>query len=265
MRHYAHHIGDYRAHTAHLTFVEDAAYRRLLDLYYMHEKPLPSDMAACQRLSGARADDEKQAIETVLREFFNLQDDGWHQGRADDEIAVYQSRAESGRKNGALGGRPKPEDNRTGTGEEPETNRRRTVTMNHEPLTNGSGARARKTRIPDDFSLTDERAEYAKAQGCSDPSDTFNRFKLHHSSKGTLMLDWDKAWQYWCRNEKNFTRPAITGNKPGGVTGNGRSHTASDDNWPWRLTKWREDKFWLATWGPEPGKPGCFVPREFLQ
>lgn len=266
MRHYAHHIGDYRTRTAHLSLLEDGAYRRLLDLYYMHERPLPADIAAIQRLCVARADDERAAVETVLREFFRLQDDGWHNSRADEEIATYQARADAGRKNGHLGGRPLGA-NRTETGQEPDPNRRRTVTNNHEPRTNGSGARARKTRMPEDFGFTDERAEYAKAQGCTDPADTFNRFKLHHASKGTLMADWDKAWQYWCRNEKNFSRPTPT--RFSSTSGNaGATPTIqhdTEDQWRGRIRGWRPGKFWhRSDWGPEPGQPGCRVPKPIL-
>ena len=106
MRHFAHNIGDYAAATAHLTFLEDAAYHRLLRRYYQDEKPLPVDPAECQRLVGARSKEEKAAVRTVLLEFFKLEDDGWHQSRADREIEVYHSKAEAARANGTKGGRP---------------------------------------------------------------------------------------------------------------------------------------------------------------
>ena len=35
MNYYPFHVGDYIAHTAHLHPLEDIAYRRMLDLYYM--------------------------------------------------------------------------------------------------------------------------------------------------------------------------------------------------------------------------------------
>lgn len=136
MRHFAHHIGDYAAATAHLSFVEDAAYHRLLRLVYRDEGPLPSEIAACQRLAGARSKDERAAIETVLREFFSLRDDGWHQGRADEEIAGYRAKAEAARENGLLGGRPrtksKPVNNQSGFSQAPDEK----LTTNHEPVTN---------------------------------------------------------------------------------------------------------------------------------
>jgi uncharacterized protein YdaU (DUF1376 family) len=91
MNFYEHHIGDYAEATAHLTFVEDAAYSRLLRKYYATEKPLPADIKAVQRLVGARTEDERAAVDQVLQEFFDLRDDGWHQARCDQEIARFAS------------------------------------------------------------------------------------------------------------------------------------------------------------------------------
>ena len=46
MNYYPFHIGDFTAHTSHLTWEEDIAYRRMLDVYYLREKPLPTAAAA---------------------------------------------------------------------------------------------------------------------------------------------------------------------------------------------------------------------------
>jgi uncharacterized protein YdaU (DUF1376 family) len=92
LNYYEHHIGDFAEATAHLSFVEDAAYSRLIRKYYAQEKPLPADTKAVQRLVGARSKDEREAVDSVLREFFELQDDGWHQTRCDEEIARYQDK-----------------------------------------------------------------------------------------------------------------------------------------------------------------------------
>ena len=89
MNYYEHHIGDYAEATAHLTFVEDAAYSRMIRKYYATEKPLPADVCAVQRLLCARTKSEKAAVVTVLNEFFVLKDDGWHNARCDAEIARY--------------------------------------------------------------------------------------------------------------------------------------------------------------------------------
>lgn len=145
MHHYPHHIGDYRAHTAHLTMTEDGCYRRLLDLSYMTEKPLPCDVAAVQRLAGARDKTERAAVETVLREFFTLQEDGWHQSRVDHEVAGYQARADQARKNGKGGGRPKtktkPTYNQPGFSSDTGTEPNEKLTVNREPLTDNQSER----------------------------------------------------------------------------------------------------------------------------
>jgi uncharacterized protein YdaU (DUF1376 family) len=92
LNYYEHHIGDFAEATAHLSFVEDAAYSRLIRKYYAQEKPLPADIKAVQRLVGARSKEEREAVESVLNEFFELPLDGWHQARCDAEIARYQDK-----------------------------------------------------------------------------------------------------------------------------------------------------------------------------
>lgn len=139
MRHFAHNIGDYAAATAHLSFIEDAAYHRLLRRYYQDEKPLPADPAACQRLVGARTKEEKAAVRTVLVEFFTLQDDGWHQSRADREIEVYRVKAQAARDNGTKGGRPA---NRQKTNPVISPVQSEKLTTPHSPLPDSSEANA---------------------------------------------------------------------------------------------------------------------------
>lgn len=94
MNYYEHHIGDYAEATAHLTFVEDAAYSRLIRKYYAQEKPLPADVKAVQRLIAARSKEEREAVVTVLEEFFTLEGDGWHNHRCDEELRRYHAKAE---------------------------------------------------------------------------------------------------------------------------------------------------------------------------
>jgi uncharacterized phage protein (TIGR02220 family) len=97
MNYYEHHIGDYAQATAHLTFVEDAAYSRLIRKYYADERPLPSDIKVVQRLMGARTKEEKQAVEAVLNEFFSLTDEGWVNRRCEGEITKYRAKSEKSR------------------------------------------------------------------------------------------------------------------------------------------------------------------------
>lgn len=107
MNYYEHHIGDYDADTAHLSWIEDMAYTRLLRLYYRKEAPIPAAVPDACRLVRALTKEHKQAVESVLLEFFTLADDGWHQTRCDGEVTRYQAKAERNREVGKLGGRPR--------------------------------------------------------------------------------------------------------------------------------------------------------------
>ena len=100
---YKFHIGDYITHTKHISDAEDLAYRRLLDLYYMSEKPIPLDVKAVARKIGM----DTEETESVLVEFFDKQENGYHNSRADVEIAKYQSQVATNREIGKRGGRPK--------------------------------------------------------------------------------------------------------------------------------------------------------------
>jgi len=100
---YKFHIGDYITHTTYLGDAEDLAYRRLLDLYYMSEKPIPLDTQSVARKIRLDLD----ITESVLGEFFEKDVDGYHNSRCDMEIAKYQHQVENNRTLGKRGGRPK--------------------------------------------------------------------------------------------------------------------------------------------------------------
>ena len=101
MNYYPFHIGDYIAHTAHLDPIEDCAYRRLLDAYYMTEGPLPADVAACARQ--IRMKSHLSEVEQVLREFFVLTETGWSHSRCDAEIARMIDKSAKARANSNRG------------------------------------------------------------------------------------------------------------------------------------------------------------------
>ncbi len=92
MNYFEHHIGDYDQATAHLTACEDGIYGRLIRWYMASEQPLPSDIKAIQRRVRAHSKEERDAVQTVLGEFFELREDGWHQHRCDSEIARFKDK-----------------------------------------------------------------------------------------------------------------------------------------------------------------------------
>jgi len=94
MHFYSFNIGDYISHTKHLSDMEDLAYRRLLDLYYLHERTLNEDVAIVARKINMR--DNVPEVKVVLEEFFILEvGKGWTNPRADEEIEKYQSKVQS--------------------------------------------------------------------------------------------------------------------------------------------------------------------------
>lgn len=93
MNFYPFHIGDYASATRHLTWVEDAAYRRLLDVYYVREGPLPLELRQVYRLVIASSDDQRLAVDTVLEEFFVRGADGFTHKRCDLELAAAKEKS----------------------------------------------------------------------------------------------------------------------------------------------------------------------------
>ena len=99
MNYYPFHVGDYSAHTAHLSPLEDITYRRLLDLYYLREGPLVGAVDQIARL--IRMTDHKSTVDEMLSEFFQVSDDcqekRYHHKRCDLEIARMQDRQNQAR------------------------------------------------------------------------------------------------------------------------------------------------------------------------
>ena len=96
MNYYEHHLGDYVRDAAHLTLLEEGAYRRLIDAYYVRESPLPLDIRECKKLARVtRNPAEHRAVEYVLREFFVQETDGYHQKRCDEEIQRFKAKSDS--------------------------------------------------------------------------------------------------------------------------------------------------------------------------
>ena len=92
MNYFEHHIGDYAQATAHLSMLEDGAYSRLIRWYYAEERALPADERSVFRIARAQSKQERDAVKAVLADFFELQQDGYHQKRCDAEIAAFQDK-----------------------------------------------------------------------------------------------------------------------------------------------------------------------------
>lgn len=70
MNYYQHHIGDFNNATRHLSLVERAIYRDLLDMYYDTEKPIDaSNLERLARRLQCATEDQTAALKYVLEEF----------------------------------------------------------------------------------------------------------------------------------------------------------------------------------------------------
>ena len=146
MHFFQHHIGDYAKDTSHLTWDEDMAYTRLLRAYYAKEAPIPE--AETYRLARASTRGQRGAVDAVLKEFFNLGPDGWHNKRADEEIVVSREKSERARdsanklwqsKRSNANAMPTLSEGNAPNNQEP-------ITNNQEPLENLTLATAREAK-----------------------------------------------------------------------------------------------------------------------
>ena len=132
MHYYQFHIGDYKSHTHHLSPMEDLAFRRLLDHYYLHEVPIKQRDIA--RQIGIR--DFEQEVLTVLDEFFVSTENGFINPRADEEINKYRKFSEDGKRGAAKrwhkdgNGEANSPPNATPIA----TNNQEPITNNHKPI-----------------------------------------------------------------------------------------------------------------------------------
>jgi uncharacterized protein YdaU (DUF1376 family) len=139
MHYYQFHVSDYIHDTAHLSFEEDIVYRRLLDLYYTSEKPIPNETQAVARR--LRMPKHAQVVQSILEEFFSLDLEAnlWRHKRCDEGIDAYQQKREKNQRNGRLGGRPpkNPTETQTVSVSEPSRNlNQEPITNNHKPIKN---------------------------------------------------------------------------------------------------------------------------------
>jgi uncharacterized protein YdaU (DUF1376 family) len=105
MHYYKFEISVWNLHTAHLTLVEEAVYRRLIDHYYDTEQPIGSDFNAMLRR--LRLEDYRDEVVIILNEFFQQVDNGFRNKHCDQKIADYKKQKKINKINGKSGGRPK--------------------------------------------------------------------------------------------------------------------------------------------------------------
>ena len=87
MKWYKFAAAEYQIKTIHLSDAEDLAYRRLLDMAYLSEKPIPLDTNLVSR----RIRLDQDIVEQVLSEFFEKTESGYRNRRVEEEVQAYQT------------------------------------------------------------------------------------------------------------------------------------------------------------------------------
>ena len=151
MHFYQHNIGDFAMETQGLSLAHIGAYMRLVDRYVSTEKPIKTEWISL----AFDAESEKIARE-VLAAFFEPADgedserSGWiHPGFA-EEIAAYQAKSAVNKANGKRGGRPRKaketESVSGGFSSESESEAKKSLTNNQEPITNKEEKKEKEKR-----------------------------------------------------------------------------------------------------------------------
>jgi len=199
VHYYQFNIGDYASHTSRLNIYEDIAYRRLLDLYYLTERPLNGCSKTVAWEIGMS--DSLGDVDYVLSKYFIKDGDKWVHNRCEKEIKAYQSRQSSASKAGKASGiarknkkKERPFNDRS-TDVQRETNEPST---NHKPITkNQEPSKKHRTKFcPPSL---EEVSQYClERKNTVDPQTwmdfyTSNGWKVGKNS----MKDWKAAVRTW--------------------------------------------------------------------
>lgn len=213
MNYFPWHIGDYATHAGHLNPVEDAAYRRLIDLYMLSEAPLPLDVELLARKIRMR--EYESEVRDVLNEFFTRTDSAWTHSRCDREIEAFRRASDNASRAGKASAL-----SRKATAVERALNDRSTTvqpTKSQEPRTKSqekekeresatdaadAAPRSRATAIPADFPTDAELAWCDTERPELSAGTVAIAFRDYHTAHGSTMKSWPAAWRTWVRKER---------------------------------------------------------------
>ncbi len=219
MHYFQFNIGDYASHTSRLTPLEDLAYRRMLDLYYLNEQPLNGCVTDVARELGLS--EHVNEVEYVLSKFFTKTEKGFSQKRIDLEIKKYKSNARNKSKAGKASAKARAaKASSKAAGVEQVLNTESTheqLNINHKPITNNQEpitnlidkdivAKAPKRFTPP----TDiETVSYFEEKGST--ASEAEKFWFFYDSKNWMvgkskMKRWQSAASGWIKRNKTESK-----------------------------------------------------------
>lgn len=101
---YSRNFADYSLKASHLSLVEHGALTLLSDRYFASGSPIPAHLSL--QICKARSKSEKQAVESVLNQFFFLENGAWHSLEIEQELEKIKLKSQISKTNGKKGGRP---------------------------------------------------------------------------------------------------------------------------------------------------------------
>jgi len=197
LHYYQFNIGDYTAHTARLSHYEDLAYRRLLDLYYLNERPFNECSKSVAREIGML--EQLDEVEFILNKYFMLMGGFWRNNRADKEIAAYQSKLKAASKAGKASAKA-----RQAKASERSLNTRPTdaqPNIKHKPL-NNKHKTTNKRFIPPTLN---EVAKYCEERKNNiTPSEFIDHYEANGWVRGkTKIKNWKACVRTWEKNDQS--------------------------------------------------------------
>jgi uncharacterized protein YdaU (DUF1376 family) len=212
---------DFMEGTVGMPFELKGAYRLLLDLIYMHGGRLADDPrfiaghlgCSVRAWNGYRAALIKEGkISVDLGIISNF--------RADKELIILRSFQEKQRQNAAGANKNKdiseakagPRASHT----EPEPDIKREAI---------ASPKKRACQLPDGWVPSDKNISDAQAKGFSaqEIDNEADRFRDHHTAKGSTFKCWDAAWRTWLGNARKFSGRFMAGPPSPGGYGQGSS------------------------------------------
>lgn len=173
MNYYKRFIGAIQRKTGHLSPAAMGCYDRLLDWYYANERPIPLAPEDAWRICGAVTAADQAAVAQVLSAFFERTDEGWAQGRADEEIPKAQRVIQAARENGAKGGRPKKQ-----------------------PTENPAGSETKPSRVPSAKALQPTESSSPTSKK------TVSKPTASHPPGGGLPRGFAEFWAAWPKGDR---------------------------------------------------------------
>jgi len=207
MHYYQFNIGDYASHTKGLSLMEDLAYRRLMDEYYLNEQALNGCSTGVARNIGMR--DHHEEVEYILNRFFTEKDGKWFHKRIEEELQNYKKQIVSKSKAGRASAKArqgKASEQALNSVEQKPTGVEQALnsveqTNNHKPITNNQKERGRRFSPPSLF----EVKKYCEERGSGIDPEQFVNF---YQSKGwkvgsNTMRDWKAAVVTWEKRKRD--------------------------------------------------------------